>query len=75
MEKEEIKNDTSPRCFICGSKLIWDNSNNASDVYEAYDGDNEAVVSMYHCPRCGYMYEALCPPREERENEYREYYG
>lgn len=74
-KKQKELDGGRPKCFVCGAALVWDNDNNASDVYETYEGDDEAVVTSYHCPRCGYMYEVLCPPREERENEYKEYYG
>lgn len=61
-------------CPLCGGEMIWDSNANASDVCDFYEDDDEAVVSYYTCSKCGRNYEIIDPLREERDNEYKEYW-
>lgn len=63
----------SNRCFFCGNELIWNSDYNLSDLWDA-DENDDGVASFYHCPVCGRHYEIYDPPKEERENEYKEYW-
>lgn len=68
------QNDFRPRCFVCGTEVIFTGNNMASEVYSAYEGDDEAMLMTYLCPKCGCEHEVVMPNKEERENDYKDYY-
>lgn len=55
-------------CFRCGAELAWQNDEMLCDVSSFHEDDDEAVVSFYHCPKCGASYEIADCPKEERPN-------
>ena len=63
------------KCFFCGSDLCWDNDFDANEVFlGCYDDDDGAISSYYHCMNCGRSYTITDPSREEKENEYSDYW-
>ena len=50
-------------CFRCGAELAWQNDEMLCDVSSFHEDDDEAVVSFYHCPKCGASY-TLTPCRD-----------
>lgn len=63
-------------CLFCSTELIWDSDFDAKEVDEdEYEGDDSAIVSFYTCPKCGRKYQISDPTKEERENEYKEYWN
>lgn len=62
-------------CYFCGGQLIWNTDENTCDVYcGEYDEDDDGIVSVWTCSRCGRMYEIIDPPREMK-SDYPEYWG
>lgn len=47
----------------------------ARDHCTGYEDDDTAVVSFYHCKRCGRDYEIAEPCEEERNGEYSSYWN
>ena len=62
------------KCLFCDGELAWDSDSNASDSFGEYEEDDTAVVTYYHCEKCGRDYEICEPPREERESTYKDYW-
>lgn len=46
----------------------------AKDFCMGYEDDDTAVVSFYHCSKCGRSYEITEPNKEERDSEYAAYW-
>lgn len=38
------KDDFRPRCFVCGTEVIFTGNNMASEVYSAYEGDERRCL-------------------------------
>ena len=74
MDKTPSPSNFKQVCIQCGTELIVDNIDMAQDIYDEYEGDNEAYLTSLHCPKCGTRVECLTRLREERENEYKEYW-
>ena len=63
------------KCPICGTdKLFWMSDENAAAVFGIYDEDDDAICHYYHCANCGTDVTVVEPPREDRENAYRDYW-
>lgn len=61
-------------CPTCGTaNLHWLNDEKASDSYD-YDVTDDALTHHYTCSKCGTDVVVIEPPREERENEYKDYW-
>jgi len=50
-----------PKCFTCGSELIWQNDYDTEDV-EEYN-----IVSMYDCKKCDTWYEVYHDKKEKKK--------
>lgn len=61
------------RCFFCYHEVIWDNDFMLSEVSDI--DDDEAIVSYYLCPFCGRSYEVSEPLKEEKADEYSDYWN
>ncbi len=74
--KKEVKKKGHEgiKCPLCGGTLIWGGDANACELSDMYDDDDEAISSNYTCQRCGRFFEIYDPPKEEREEQYREYW-
>ena len=62
------------KCFYCGTSLGWEDDANIADLLDL-DLDEYGTVSFFHCPNCGRSYEIYEPLREEKENDYKDYWG
>ena len=74
MDKTPLPRNFKQVCIQCGTELIVDNIDMAQDIYDEYEGDDEAYLTYLHCPKCGTSVECLTPLKEERDNEYKEYW-
>ena len=74
MDKTPSPSNFKQVCIQCGTELIVDNMDIAQDIYDEYEGDNDADLTYLHCPKCGTSVECLTPLKEERDNEYKEYW-
>ena len=63
------------KCLFCGEELIWSQDFNCSEISEEYEEDDTAVASYYLCPKCGRDYQIMEPTKEDKENEYKEYWN
>lgn len=62
------------KCPLCGGDLCWDSDAQANDIFIEYVDDDEAILSYYHCMKCGRSYEIVDPTREEKETSYKDYW-
>lgn len=62
------------KCIFCGHELVWQNDFDLEDVSSVAEKDDGGIASYYDCPHCGRSYEICDPTKEERENEYKEYW-
>lgn len=70
MDKEVLM-----KCPLCGVDLIWQSTAMASDVSDAYEGDDTAMVNWYICNGCGRDYEIFDPSETERNTRFKEYWN
>lgn len=63
------------KCPVCGADLIWQSSFMANECRDFYEDDDEAIVDIYVCSKCGREIEIADPMKEEREHQYAEYWG
>ena len=68
MGQEKVK------CIFCGGDLCWDSDEKENDMFVEYGDDDEAILSYYHCMKCGRSYEIADPTKEEKETEYKDYW-
>lgn len=71
-----IKKDklTDAKCIFCGGELSWDGQEDASQISFNYADDNTAIVHYLGCRKCGRDYQIIDPVKEERENQFKEYW-
>lgn len=69
MEKEGLK------CLFCGGDLCWESDSNANDTYAEFSESDSAIVSYFHCTKCGRTYEICEPTEDERNSTYNEYWN
>ena len=62
------------KCVFCGAELVHESEMPCNEISD-YDEDDSAVCYYMSCPRCGRFYEIWEPKREEREKDYKEYWG
>lgn len=62
------------KCPFCGGDMIWSSDANANDLCSDYADDDEAVIHYFLCSKCGRDYEIIDPPKEQRENDYKDYW-
>ena len=61
-------------CPTCGTaNLHWLNAEKAADGFD-YETDDDAVSHHYTCTKCGTDVIVIEPSREDRENDYKEYW-
>lgn len=61
-------------CMVCGHGLAWQNDFMASEVglTESEDPQDDCIISLWSCGRCGTEYEIRYPSENEKKNY--EYY-
>lgn len=62
-------------CPICHGLLHLSQTEEASEHYDMYDDDSDALVYYFKCNKCGREYEILDPPKDEREGTYHDYWN
>lgn len=65
---------TDAKCIFCGGDLSWDGQEEACLKSFNYGGDDAAMVHYLRCRKCGRDYEIIDPVKEERENQFKEYW-
>lgn len=66
---------TSAKCIFCGGELSWDSQEEASQKSDDYNNDEEAMIYFLRCRKCGRDYEIIDPVKEERDNQFKEYWN
>ena len=62
-------------CPICGGKMYLSQSEMASEHFDMYEKDEDALVYYFKCQKCGREFEITDPPLDEREGDYKDYWN
>ncbi len=73
--QERLKQLSEQRCIFCGGKLSFDGQELVGTWRKGYGGDKTAMLHYIRCKECGRDYEVFDPTKEERENDYKEYWS
>ena len=70
MDSEKIEQ----RCIFCGGELSFDGEEPVGSWRSGYANDDKAMLHYVRCKKCGRDYEVFDPTKEEREEDYKEYW-
>lgn len=56
------------KCFLCGSEVIWQCDYAASELFDLEEGQEDYLVSNWHCPNCNIDYTLYEYPDDTPQN-------